>query len=170
MITQTTKGLAECQGAASNGSGPSRLQSARLVAAGAELGRSAKPVRNTLGMISNLLINTPLQRGGSGGSGFLNRFSGFSRDAETAEAVVECCGPAITLLKRGVNSNAHSGGARLGRSPAAALGNKKLSGFCERAAAGRGRHSRAPGQNENCRGVNESDGFWTVKLASIPAS
>ena len=58
------------------------------------LGRSAKPVRNTLGMISNLLINTPLQRGDSGGLEFLNRFSGFPRDAETAEAVVEFCGAA----------------------------------------------------------------------------
>jgi hypothetical protein len=54
-------------------------------------------------MISNLLINTPLRRGDSGSPGFLNHFSGFPRDAETAEAVVEFCGAAITPLKRGVN-------------------------------------------------------------------
>jgi hypothetical protein len=69
------------------------------------LGRSAKPVRNTLGMISKLLINTPLQRGDSGRPRFLNRFSGFPRDADTAEAVVEFCGAAITPLKRGVNES-----------------------------------------------------------------
>ncbi len=69
----------------------------------AEFRRSAKPVRNTPGMISNLLINTPLQRGDPGCPGFLNRFSGFPRDAETAEAVVEFCGAAITPVKRGVN-------------------------------------------------------------------
>ncbi len=54
-------------------------------------------------MIANLLINTPLQRGDSGGPGFLNRFSGLPRDAETAEVVVEFCGAAFTPLKRGAN-------------------------------------------------------------------
>src|ERR1041385_6214719 len=89
---------------ASNGCGPPRLHSARLVAAVAELGRSAEPVRNTLGMISNLLINTSLQRGVGGANSWqtvlevrpprgrpLKRFS-FSA-------------PWITRLKPGVNES-----------------------------------------------------------------
>ena len=66
------------------------------------LGLSAKPVRNTLGMISNLLINPPLQRG-----------VGSVEDGQTVITVWPRRGkplkrfssstPLITPLKRGVN-------------------------------------------------------------------
>ena len=69
-------------------------------------------------MSDRMLPNPPLQRGDSGGPGFLNRFSGFPRDAETAEAVVEFCGAAITLLKRGVNESGCFWTVNLARIPA----------------------------------------------------
>ena len=50
------------------------------------LGRSAKPVRNTLGIISNLLINTPLQRG----VGYADRW----------QTVLTVCPPRGKPLKR----------------------------------------------------------------------
>jgi len=49
-----------------------------------------------------VLINTPLQRGVVRRRGDLNRFSGFPRDMETAEAVKNPLARAITPLKRGV--------------------------------------------------------------------
>jgi len=48
-------------------------------------------------------INTPLQRGETGGGRLGNRFNGFPRNAETVETVPRPTSSTITPLKRGVN-------------------------------------------------------------------
>ena len=59
------------------------------------------------------LINTPLQRGDTALRGTWNRFSGFVRWAETAEAVQESSGRLRTPLKRGVNENRVAAGGSI---------------------------------------------------------
>ena len=79
--------------------------------------RSAKPIRNKLGMISYLLINTPLQRG-----------VGY---ADSWQTVLTVCpprgkplkrfsfsGPWITRLKPGVNESCPAWDAEFPRTPA----------------------------------------------------
>jgi hypothetical protein len=70
-----------------------------------------------------LLINTPLQRGGMPARTDLNRFSGFpafSRQPqclETAEAVRGSFARPITPLKRGLNEKRTTGVQKRGNSP-----------------------------------------------------
>jgi hypothetical protein len=71
-----------------------------------ELGSFGQPGRNTLGMISDLLINTPLQRGGGRIGSDGNRFSGFRGCGQTVETVSSLTECPVTPLKRGVNENA----------------------------------------------------------------
>jgi len=53
-----------------------------------------------------ILINTPLQRGALACGEIVNRFSGFTRHFETAEAVHYLWALGITPLKGGVNESA----------------------------------------------------------------
>ena len=63
------------------------------------------------------LINTPLQRGGTGGDRASNRFSGFEAAPETAKAVGTVNARLATPLKRGVNESG-AAPSTLGAAPA----------------------------------------------------
>ena len=81
------------------------------------LGRSAKLVRNTLGMISNLLINTPLQRGVGSVENGQTVLTDWPRRGKPLKRF-SFSTPLITPLKRGVNESCPDRNAEFPETPA----------------------------------------------------